>query len=343
MQPSTPSSKKVLLIRFSSIGDIVLTTPVLRCLRAQKPDWEIHFLTKKLFQPVVAYNPHIDHVHYLEDNLEATIRELKKERFSFVADLHHNARTLRVKQALGVKAASFPKKNVAKWILTNLRVNAMPDESIVTRYFEAVRPMGVVDDGGGLEYHIPQDQETTNDDIPASHWNGYVGCVIGGSYATKQMPAAQWRAFCERVPFPVMLIGGIDDRDLGAQIASLDDVKIYNACGKFKFNESADLVRRARVVVSHDTGLMHVAAAFQKPIVSVWGNTAPELGMFPYFGSNALATRVSPKSVLMEVEGLRCHPCSKLGFEKCPRGHFKCMKRQDVEKMVAAVVGFWKG
>ena len=338
----TISPKKILVIRFSSIGDIVLTSPVLRCLRAQRPGWQIHFLTKKIFQPVVAHNPNIDRVHYLEDDLEATIRELKKEQFDFVADLHHNARTLRVKQALGAKAASFPKKNIRKWILTNMRINAMPDESIVTRYFEAVKPLGIVDDGGGLDYYIPQDMETTNDDIPASHWNGYVGCVIGGSYATKQMPAEQWREFCAKVPFPVMLIGGIDDRDLGTQIAALDDVKIYNACGKFKFNESADLVRRARVVVSHDTGLMHVAAAFRKNIVSLWGNTSPELGMFPYFGANTLKTRVSPKSVLMEVSGLHCHPCSKLGYDKCPRGHFKCMRRQDVDKMVAAVAGYWK-
>ncbi len=333
---------KILIIRFSSIGDIVLTTPLLRCIRAQKPDAEIHYLTKAQFQPILSANPYIDRLHLLNDNLDAVIKELKAEKFDFVADLHHNLRTARVKNALeNVKSASFPKKNIEKWILVNLRVNVMPDASIVERYFDTLKPIGVQNDGGGLEYYIPDQARISNEDIPTSHWTGYVACVIGGSYPTKKLPIEQWKVFCETVPYPVILLGGPEDRDEGRAIAEQDPIKIYNSCGKFNINESAGLIERARVVVSNDTGLMHIATAFRKPVVSLWGNTSPGLGMFPYYGGNNLKSRVSPLSVIMENKKLSCHPCSKLGYQRCPRGHFKCMRQLDMASAVDAVKKYW--
>lgn len=334
---------KILIIRFSSIGDIVLTTPLLRCIKAQKPDYEVHYLTKKQFLPVLAHNPHIDRLHLMEgDDLNAVLQELKGEAFDFVADLHHNLRTLRVKESLKVKSSAFPKLNLQKWIRTNLRLPVMPDKSIVMRYFETLKPLGIVNDGGGLEYYIGPQGATTNEDIPTSHWYGYVACVIGGSYATKKLPVAQWQLMCKTIPYPIILLGSIDDREDGNAIAAIDPVKIYNSCGKFSLNESADLIRRSRVVVSNDTGLMHIAAAFQKPIVSFWGNTSPDLGMFPYYGGNDLHGIVSPKSFLMERKKLYCHPCSKLGYNRCPHGHFRCMRSLDMAVAANAVENFWK-
>lgn len=333
---------KILVIRFSSIGDIVLTTPVLRCLRRQLPEAKIHYLTKSGFSPLLSSNPNIDQLHLLEDSFDDLIPSLKAEKFDFIVDLHHNVRTARIKNALsGVKSASFPKENVRKWILVNFRTNLMPDVSIVERYFEAVKPLGVRNDGGGLEYYIPELARITNDDIPTSHWTGYVGCVIGGSYNTKKLPVEQWKAFCASVPFPVILMGGPDDHEMGRQIAEQDPIKIYNSCGKFNINESAALVERARVIVSNDTGLMHVATAFRKPLVSLWGNTSPEIGMFPYYGGNNLKQRVSPLSIIMEKKDLGCHPCSKLGYDRCPRRHFRCMKDLNMDDLVASVKKLW--
>ncbi|MNX79258.1 ADP-heptose--LPS heptosyltransferase 2 [compost metagenome] len=174
------------------------------------------------------------------------------------------------------------------------------------------------------------------------HWMGYVACVIGGSFETKQFPAEKWRAFIEACPYPVILLGGPDDAALAAEIKTADPVKIYDACGKFNLIESADLVRKARVVVSNDTGLMHIAAAFQKKMVTLWGNTTPWLGMFPYYGANNLQTTVSPQFTIAEVNGLSCRPCSKIGFHQCPKKHFKCMNQIDVAKVVADVHTFWK-
>jgi heptosyltransferase-2 len=332
---------KILVLRFSSIGDIVLTTPVLRCIRKQLPDAEIHYATKAQFAPILATNPNINKLHLFEGEIDKLLPELKAEKFDFIADLHNNLRTARVKAALEVKSAAFPKKNKEKWVLVNLRVNIMPDQSIVERYFEAVKPIGVHNDGGGLEYYIPERAKITNDDIPTAHWTGYVACVIGGSYATKKLPVEQWKEFCSIVPFPVILLGGADDREEGRLIAEDDPIKIYNSCGKFNINESAALIERARVVVSNDTGLMHIATAFRKPVISLWGNTSPEIGMFPYYGGNNLKSRISPLSVIVENKKLWCHPCSKLGYSRCPHGHFKCMRKLDMNRVVDNVKKFW--
>ena len=333
---------KVLIIRFSSIGDIVLTTPVMRCIRQQRPDVQLHYLTKRSYRALLANDPYIDKLHLLHDDLNATIEELKKEKFDCIIDLHNNLRTLRVKKALKIPAHSFPKLNIQKWLLTNLKINLMPDKSIVERYMEPAKAaLNVHNDGKGLDYYLPTGKDLSNDDVPMSHWSGFVGCVIGGSYNTKKLPVEQWKKFCEMVPYPVMLLGGPEDKAEGDEIAAQDNIKIYNSCGKFDLDESAQLVRLAKVVVSNDTGLMHIAAAFQKPIISLWGNTSPEMGMFPYYGFNNLKDRVAPQTFIVENKSLGCHPCSKIGYDKCPRKHFRCMKDLDMALVSAQVEKYW--
>lgn len=332
---------KVLIIRFSSIGDIVLTSPVVRCLKQQVPDVQVHYLTKASFRPVVAHNPNIDKCYYLEDRLEDILPALKKEKYDYIIDLHKNIRTLKVKRTLKCKTFSFPKLNFQKWVLVNFKKDLLPDKSIVERYFDAVRSLGVKNDGQGLEYFIPEKDEVTNRDIPMSHWAGYVACVIGGSYATKQFPVEKWKDLCKMSPYPVILLGGPEDKEAGDYISEIDKVKIYNACGKFSLNESACLVKYSKVVISNDTGLMHVAAAFKKPVISLWGNTVPKFGMFPYYGYNNINTNIFPKSYIVENNSIDCRPCSKIGYNKCPRGHFKCMNDLETLKIAKYLSEFW--
>ncbi len=332
---------KVLVIRFSSIGDIVLTTPVLRCIKQQRPDVELHFATKASFRAVMGYNPYIDKFHYLENDDNELIASLKAENFDFIVDLHNNLRTLKIKKKLKVKSKAYQKLNIKKWLLVNLKLNLMPDKSIVERYLDAAKSLGIKNDGQGLDYFLPEHSTLKNSDLPMSHWAGYVGCVIGGSYNTKKLPADKWKELVSQVPYPVILMGGPEDRAEGDEIAASAPVKVYNACGKFSLNESAWMVKHAKVVVSNDTGLMHIAAAYKKPIISLWGNTSPEMGMFPYYGYNNINNVKAPMSVLMENKTLICHPCSKIGYEKCPKGHFKCMKELDMGLLAKNILKFW--
>jgi ADP-heptose:LPS heptosyltransferase len=333
---------KILLIRFSSIGDIVLTTPVIRSVRKQFPDAEIHFLVKQNFKAVIAHNPYINVIHTLDKDLNENIETLKKIKFDYIIDLHKNLRTMRVKKAIDVPSLSFDKLNFRKWLYVNFKMKVMPDKSIVDRYFEGMKELKLKNDGAGLDYFIPENLKTEQDDIPFGHWAGFVGCVIGGSYFTKKLPVEKWKEFVALCPYPIILLGGPEDREDGNEIAKTDAAKVYNACGKFNITESADLVKRARVIVSNDTGLMHIAAAFKKPIVSLWGNTTPEFGMFPYFGFNNLNQNVSPLSVILEVKDLSCRPCSKIGYDHCPKKHFKCMRLINVPEMIEKVNQFWK-
>jgi len=310
--------KKILIIRFSSIGDIVLTTPVIRCLKKQL-NAEVHYLTKSSFKGILNNNPYVDKVHTIEKEISSElIAELKNENFDFIADLHHNLRTLRLKKALNISSKSFPKYNIQKWLLVNLKIDRMPKMHIVDRYMETVSSLGVVNDAKGLDYFIPETSKVDLSRLPEIQSNGYVGIVIGGQHATKMMPILKLIELCDSLSEPIVLLGGPEDKLRGEEIVNAVGVKVFNGCGQFKLDESASLVQQANWIITHDTGLMHIAAAFKKRIVSVWGNTVPELGMYPYLPD--------PSSKIVQIKGLSCRPCSKIGYSKCPKSHFKCME-----------------
>ncbi|HVT85606.1 MAG TPA: glycosyltransferase family 9 protein [Chitinophagaceae bacterium] len=328
---------KFLIIRFSSIGDIVLTTPVIRCLKKQVPGAALHFLVKRSFYPVIQHNPYIDKLHVLDHSRELMMHELEDENFDYIIDLHHNVKTLRIKNRLQKKSFSFHKLNIEKYIYTSTKINILPDVHIVDRYMKTVESFGVKNDGAGLDYFIPAYEEIQKGDIPVSHYAGYIGCVIGAAHGTKRLPVHKWKEFCKQIDHPVILLGGKQDVAMAKEIAEVDTVKIYNACGKFSLNESADLVRRAKVVISNDTGLMHIAAAFKKPIISLWGNTVPSFGMYPYYGENFLSAQKEIPYSILQTNKLWCRPCSKIGYKKCPLGHFKCMEHIPAEDIVNSV------
>jgi len=325
---------KLLIIRFSSIGDIVLTTPVIRCLKKQIPDVEIHYLTKKSFQPVINNNPYINKAHYLEDNFHELMERLNDENFDYIIDLHHNLRTLKVKRFLKKKSFSFNKLNIEKWLMTAFKINRLPTAHIVDRYMETVQSFGIKNDGAGLDYFINETDKVKESDIPAAHHAGYIAVVTGAAVNTKKYPLHKLKDLCASLDHPIILLGGSEDAENGNEISAIDSIKIYNACGKFSLNESADLVRRAKLVVTNDTGLMHIATAFKRPVISLWGNTIPEFGMYPYYGENYLRSSEKLPYDILEIKNLSCRPCSKIGYKKCPKGHFKCMELIDTNEII---------
>lgn len=326
------SGVKFLIIRFSSIGDIVLTSPVIRCLKQQVPGAKLHFLTKESFRSLVQHNPYVDKVQVLGSSWDMMMHQLQYEEYDYIIDLHHNLRTFRIRRGLKkAKAFAFDKLNIEKWLLTVFKINRLPDLPIVDRYLQTLASFGVVNDGKGLDYFYPETEGTCPEDLPVSHRFGYVGIVIGAALNTKKLPVHKLQQLCTAIDFPIVLLGGPEDGGAGDAIASVNTTRIYNACGKFSLHESADLVKKAKLIITHDTGLMHIAAAFHKPIISIWGNTVPAFGMGPYYGNNTV------KSFISEVEGLGCRPCSKIGHAKCPKGHFTCMEDQDIGRLTATV------
>ena len=224
----------------------------------------------------------------------------------------------------------------------------MPPVHIVDRYMQTVESLGIKNDSKGLDYFIPPIDEVTVSSLPNSHHNGYIGFVIGAKHFTKQLPVEKIVSICKKINQPVILLGGPDDAERGelikkafidfkiapnsqlpasnSQPLTQNSELIYNACGKYNLNQSASIIKQATKIISHDTGLMHIAVAFKKEIISVWGNTVPDFGFTPYLPAEG--------SKIVEVKDLSCRPCSKIGYDKCPKGHFKCMMLIDETQFV---------
>ncbi|TSA28253.1 MAG: glycosyltransferase family 9 protein [Bacteroidetes bacterium] len=324
--------KKILIIRLSSIGDIVLTTPVVRCLKQQLPEAEIHYLTKKQYIPVLQSNPFIAKIHLFKDNFQELIPKLKAERFDHIVDLHKNFRSHYVRFRLSRPATSFPKLNLQKWLITKFHFDRLPPVHIVDRYFRAVQKLGIQNDGKGLDYFLLDPEQVNIAGRFPELAPEYVAIAIGAKHQTKIFPVHKVAALCNELALPVILLGGKEDMARGEEIRNQSTGRVVNGCGALPLNASASVINQATLVVSNDTGLMHIAAALKKPVISIWGNTIPAFGMYPY-----LPEEFRHLSTLIEVPVLSCRPCSKLGYDTCPKGHFDCMERIEMQKIVDAI------
>jgi ADP-heptose:LPS heptosyltransferase len=334
---------KILVIRFSSIGDIVLTTPVLRCISRQVPDAEIHFLTKNAYTGLLEANPYVHRIHGIQKRVKEILPALQKEQFDYVIDLHNNLRSFMVKRSLRAPSSSFNKLNLYKWLMVKFKINKLPDLHIVDRYLAAARHLNIVNDGEGLDHFIP---ETTNDPLPLlppAFADGFIAMVIGAQHATKQLPVTQFRKLIELISgnpaqstVNIVLIGGPEDAATAGEIAKGFD-NVANTCGKCSIQQSALLLQRAKKVITHDTGMMHIAAALDKRVISVWGNTIPEFGMYPYFGNKLSLQEQRRQQLIVENTSIGCRPCSKIGFQRCPKGHFNCMNALSMQQIADTV------
>ena len=317
-----PTKLKVLVIRFSSIGDIVLTTPVVKELFDK--GYEVHYLTKKSFKTVLEHNPYISTLFTIDSKIEEVVAAIKLHRYEFVIDLHRNLRTRKLSTYLRATYHRFDKINARKWLAVNFKkISVLPDIHIVDRYLDTL-PFEVDHRSRKLDYHI------SDEDHIDLGLKKYIVLVIGAKHATKQIPDDIAKQIIENVTIPVVLIGGPDEVNKSKSLELSSSV--VNAVGKYSINQSASIIQQASVVITADTGMMHIAAAMERPIVSIWGNTIPEFGMYPYLPQDMYSVH--------QVEELGCRPCSKIGYQSCPKGHFKCMKDQNLTDIITAIDTF---
>ena len=330
---------KLLIIRFSSIGDIVLITPLLRAIKEQmRGPVEIHLLTKRSFATVLEANPHIHTIHTIDKALSEVIPALREERFDRIIDLHNNLRSAQVKRALRIASTSLHKYNIQKWLWVNLGINSMPDRHIVERYFDTLTPLHIENDNIGLEYYIPSGKDISETELPLIMKTPFIAFAIGAAHEGKKMSQQHLIEICKSIQRPLVLIGGPEDRALGESIVRECGERSYNACGLWTLHQSADALRRAALVIAGDTGMMHIASAFKKKIISLWGCTKPGLGMYPYLPD--------PASIILEpLAGGSfkplSHPCSKLG-NRCRHGmNNRCIDHITKEQVVGAIETLW--
>ena len=281
---------KILIVRFSSIGDIVLTSPVIRCLKTQI-NTELHFLTKYQYHSLLINNQYLDKIYYLENSFTETLRELKKENYDYIIDLHNNIRSFFLLR-LGVKMKRYYKSNFNKILNINFGLKLNNKIHTVERYMQTIKFLGVKNDHRGLDYFLDIKNE-----IDFNVDQKFIAWSIGGSFQQKQLSAEQVSGVCNNLKEPVLLLGGENEKHTGDRIINLTQKdNVYNFCGKLSVNESAYVINKCSVLLSNDTGLMHIGAALKKNILSFWGCTKPDLGFSPYFPGEKSIKLVSDKS-----------------------------------------------
>ena len=324
---------KILLIRFSSIGDIVLTFPVVNSIRKAYPEAKIHFASKKSFETLLRGAEGIDQFHFLSDSFSTFKSEIKSEGFDYIIDLHNNIRTRRLTLGLSAKIARYDKLNLRKWLLTKWKWKVMPNVHVVDRYLETIKVIGIASvDPIQNKFNIPvKDSLNIQESFPKIS-GSFIAVAIGAQFKTKRVPREKWVEILNEIDGNIMIIGGQMDREMGDWLVDNCPTKtIENTCGKLSILESASVVSQAKSLLTNDTGMMHIAACFDTQIISIWGNTTPEFGMSPYRPEEKKTDKI------FQVEGLSCRPCSKIGFQECPKKHFHCMTMQDAKAIASSV------
>ena len=275
------------------------------------------------------YNPHISkHWIYQQREVEL-IADLKKEKFDLIVDLQKNIQSKKLCSALSVRSISFDKNNIRKWLFVNFKTPALPGTHIVDRYFDSLKSIDLKNDGLGLEFFIDPKIEEKMLNLDED----YICIALGAAHNTKQIPESILMKICDQVHAKIHLLGGVQDKEKGDRIAK-GRKHVMNYAGGCSLHESALHIKNAKLLLTGDTGLMHIAVGLAVPSLVMWGNTVPDFGMYPYYGDKKIYT------FNHQVEGLSCRPCSKLGKTSCPKGHFNCMNKQNIELIVEQIQSF---
>jgi ADP-heptose:LPS heptosyltransferase len=260
-------------------------------------------------------NPYVSKVYAIKKEVKEVLPLLKNERYTAVIDLHSNLRTLQLRYYLwNLPFYSVKKGAMLRWFFVLTGIKPITPKHIVTRYFDAVRPLKISYDGKGLDFFIPE----MNVLVPQ---NPYLVFVLGAGHFTKRLPPEKWKEIADLfTQWDVLLIGGNEEMKTGEFLATCMGNRAFNYCGKLNMVESAYVIREAKLIISGDTGMMHIAAALRKPLISIWGGTIPEFGWLPFYpeGRNRNKT--------VQVDSLSCRPCSRFGRVDCPKKHFRCMR-----------------
>jgi heptosyltransferase-2 len=343
------SPDKILIIRFSSLGDIILATPLLRVLHAAYPDAHIDVLVKSEYADLVRYHPAVSSVIVLFTSSKEELRELRArvraERYDVILDLHNSIRSRYVRFLSGARrVTAVNKRALRRFALVHLKRNTYRDAvPVAERYIETAARLGIVPDGAGPELFVPGETisrvATMMSRYKLDRYAAVIGMAPSARHFTKRWPPERYRDLGIRLVkerrVKLLLFGGPDDTDYCGDIAQMINAEVgadaaESLAGKLTLLETAAALDHCALVVTNDSGLMHMAAARGRGVVAIFGSTVKEFGFFPY----------RTRSVVLETAGLSCRPCSHIGRADCPEGHFRCMRDISVDEVLAAVRTF---
>ncbi|HEX9282250.1 MAG TPA: glycosyltransferase family 9 protein [Gemmatimonadales bacterium] len=323
----------VLLVRFSSIGDILLTTPLVRALARRHPEAKLVYVTKRAMAPLVADNPHLSAVVTLDPDepLLHLARRLRALGPTHGLDLHGSVRSAALRLLVPCRWSGYRKRKLARTLLISTKLDLYGRRlPVAERYFEAARRLDARPDGGPPEFALGRGATER-----VAQWLGARGLADarlaalapGAAHATKRWPVAHWSALAEHLRaagYRTVVVGGPEDRGLAQQLVTAGAAA--SAAGEFSLQETGALLARSRVVVSGDTGVMHMATGVGAPVVALFGPTVEQFGFFPY----------RARAVVLQ-RALDCRPCSATGTATCPLGHHRCLADVAPADVAAAV------
>jgi lipopolysaccharide heptosyltransferase II len=334
---------KTLVIRFSSIGDIVLSTPLLRVLRTHMPHGQIDYVTRTEYAELVKSNQNLNYTYEFDaaqgfEGLRVLKRKVKEAGYDLIIDLHDSLRSKYLRSLKGPKRLVVDKRVLERSMLVNLKKNVYREVvPVVDRYLEPLKEFGITNDGKGLELHIPDEVLFGVSGKMAKYklnqHEKVVGLCPGARHFTKRWPAERFAhvgaALARTTDSKILLFGGMADEPVCNQISAdinneAGPERATSLCGELGLLETAAAMEYCDVIVTNDTGLMHIATAMHKKIVAIFGSTVKEFGFFPY----------DPEAIVLERLGLQCRPCSHIGRSECPEKHFRCMKEIEPEEVI---------
>lgn len=310
----TEVPKRILIIRLSSLGDALLSTPLIRSIKTQHPETQIDFLVREEYKSVLQFNPNINFLYVLSrsEKMKLLTETLKKNNYDFVIDLQNNFRSRLIRNALGKKTFSFKKPVIEKYLLVRFKINLFKKLKTITElYAESVPEFKL--DGKGLELFLPDNVQ------PQLNVNGnYIGFTPGSKHFTKRWLEEYFVELGNELvknDFTPVIFGGRDDKEICEKISKGVSGSI-NLCNDNDLYQTSADMKMCKLVVCNDSGLMHAAAASGVPVVAIFGSSVKEFGFTPY----------GVRNLILENNSLSCRPCSHIGRSNCPKKHFKCMK-----------------
>ena len=325
------------MIRLSSIGDVILTTPVLKEFKKRYPDAVVDFLVLDKFKDSIEGCPYVDNLIIFNKKEYQGIKGIKKfsdgikgNGYDYVFDLHSKLRSVAISVFIGAKTFRYKKRALWKTILVKAKlIKYSADDTIVKNYFGALKELGVKYKGEDLNFTFSKEDLDS-----VSEYRGFAVFAPGASKNTKKWTVEGFgnlaKLLREKYGKKIALIGGAGDHEICESINSISQGSCVNLAGKLSLKESGALLSEADLLVTNDSGPFHISRGVKKKAFVIFGPTDPK--MFEYDQYGVLIYRGEP-----------CSPCSLHGDEVCPKAHFNCMKllkAEDVLKVIEKNMGW---
>jgi ADP-heptose:LPS heptosyltransferase len=325
---------RVLILHTGTLGELLYSTALIRGLKVQL-DAYVVFLTTSEGKAAIEENPYVD--EFFVFSIE-NFKQLRLYSFEYIIDLDNTTRSWFLAAVLKGKVLRFNTQKFFSFLLVKFKIDKFPTRNLTEQYLDTVRHLGLKDDEMRLDYFIPYKYEVPIQWLPHPFQKNYVVFCIKVSYKTRQLPLSKMIEVCDRINKPVILLGDAGDAETGNSIeiffskngsvpyeeglkALNKKTLVYNACGKFNFQQQASLIKKASYVFTFDNDYIPLASAFGRETFCIYGNTVLSFGRYPF----------QTRFTILENNKLTCRPCSTKGYKKCPLGHFKCMNEINLD------------